>query len=99
MRVNRLLLRQLVIAISSSIVVTYLQKRIGGPVGGLIPGAIGFLIAWIITPPISNDITRFQCWLVRRHSKAGPPVPVPAENEALPTVQQGLQVGGMATYL
>jgi hypothetical protein len=59
---------QFVIATLTGLAVMYLQKRIGGSVGGVIPGGIGFLIGWIVTPAISDDIRRLQRWLVRCHA-------------------------------
>ena len=66
MRINRLILIQTVIAMSVALGVWYLQKRVGGPVGGIIPGVLGFCLGWFITPALLEDIDRVRGWLLRR---------------------------------
>jgi len=69
MRINRLILTQTVIAMSVALGVWYLQKRVGGPVGGIIPGVLGFCLGWFITPALLEDIDRFRRWFLRRRAK------------------------------
>ena len=68
MRINRLMLTQTVIAMSVALGVWYLQKRVGGPVGGMIPGVLGFCLGWFITPALLEDIDRVRGWLLRRRA-------------------------------
>ena len=65
MRINRLMLTQTVIAMSVALGVWYLQKRVGGPVGGMIPGVLGFCLGWFITPALLEDIDRVRGWLLQ----------------------------------
>ena len=46
----------------------YAQKRVGGPVGGMIPGILGFCLGWFITPALLEDIDRVRGWLLRRRA-------------------------------
>jgi hypothetical protein len=68
MRINRLMLTQTVIAMSVALGVWYLQKRVGGPVGGMIPGVLGFCLGWFITPALLEDIDRVRGWLFGRRA-------------------------------
>src|SRR5262245_25564379 len=68
MRVNRYLFTELVIATLTGLAVTFLPQRIGGQVGGLIPGAFGFLIGWIIAATVSEEIRRSRRLVTLRNS-------------------------------
>ena len=60
MRINRILLLQISIAMSLGLVVMYAQKRFGGPMGGMIPGVLGFCLGWFITPALLEDTHRVR---------------------------------------
>jgi hypothetical protein len=69
MRINRMILLQTLIAMSLGLGVMYAQKRVGGPIGGMIPGVLGFCLGWFITPALLEDIDRVRGWLLRRRAK------------------------------
>jgi hypothetical protein len=69
MRINRMIVFQAIIATLSGIAVMYLQRRIAGPLGGIIPGVLGFLIGWLVTAAIPDDIESLRRWLRRRASR------------------------------
>ncbi len=69
MRIKRMILLQTMIAISVGLAVMYAQKRVGGPVGGIIPGVLGFLVGWFVTAAIPEDIDSLQRWLLRRRAR------------------------------
>ena len=52
-----MILLQAVIATFAGIAVMYAQRRVAGPVGGIIPGVLGFLIGWLVTAAIP-DVSR-----------------------------------------
>lgn len=68
MRIKRMILLQAMIGMSAGLVVMYAQKRVGGPVGGIIPGVLGFLIGWFVTAAIPEDIDTLRRWLLRRRT-------------------------------
>lgn len=68
MRINRMIVLQVVVATFAGIAVMYAQKRVGGPVGGIIPGVLGFLIGWLVTAAIPDDIESLRRWLLRRRA-------------------------------
>jgi uncharacterized membrane protein HdeD (DUF308 family) len=65
MRINRMIVFQAIIATFAGIAVMYAQRRVAGPVGGIIPGVLGFLIGWLVTAAIPVDIKSLRRWLVR----------------------------------
>jgi hypothetical protein len=69
MRINTMIVFQAIIATLSGIAVMYLQRRIAGPLGGIIPGVLGFLIGWLVTAAIPDDIESLRRWLRRRASR------------------------------
>ena len=56
MRINRVIVCRAIVATFAGIAVMYLQRRIAGPLGGIIPGVLGFLIGWLVTAAIPADI-------------------------------------------
>ena len=66
MRINWKILVQIAIAAAVSLGVIFLQRQLGGPGGGMVPALLGFLIAWLVIPAVSNDIVRLRRWLTRR---------------------------------
>jgi hypothetical protein len=60
MRINWKILLQITIAAAVGLGVIYLQRQRGGPGDGMVPGLLGFLIAWLVIPAISNDIVRLR---------------------------------------
>ena len=66
MRINWKILVQIAIAAAVSLGVIFLQRQSGGPGGGMVPALLGFLIAWLVIPAVSNDIVRLRRWLTRR---------------------------------
>ena len=71
MRINRMIVFQTIVATCSGIAVMYLQRRIAGPTGGIIPGVLGFAIGWLVTAAIPDDIESFRRWLLRRRAIRG----------------------------
>jgi len=63
MRINWKILLQIAIATAVALGVTYLQRRAGGPGGGIVPGLLAFVISWLVIPAVSNDIGRIRRWL------------------------------------
>jgi hypothetical protein len=63
MRINWKILLQVVVATAAGLGVIYLQRQISGPSGGMVPGLLGFSIAWLVIPAISYDILKLRCWL------------------------------------
>jgi hypothetical protein len=68
MRINRMIVFQAIIATFTGIAVMYLQRRVAGPVGGFIPGLLGFVIGWLVTAAIPDDIESLRRWLLRRRA-------------------------------
>ncbi|MET0483128.1 MAG: hypothetical protein ABWZ27_09480 [Aestuariivirgaceae bacterium] len=68
MRINRMIVFQAIVATCTGIAVLYLQRRIAGPIGGIIPGVLGFLIGWLVTAAIPDDIETLRRWLLRRRA-------------------------------
>jgi hypothetical protein len=68
MRINRMILLQTTIGICVGLGVMYVQKRVGGPFGNIIPGVLGFLIGWCVAAAIPEDIDGFRRWLLRRRA-------------------------------
>ena len=68
MRINRMIVFQTIVATISGIAVMYLQRRIAGPIGGIIPGVLGFAIGWLVTAAIPDDIESLRRWRLRRHA-------------------------------
>ena len=68
MRINRMFVFQTIVATISGIAVMYLQRRVAGPLGGIIPGVLGFAIGWLVTAAIPDDIESFRRWLLRRRA-------------------------------
>jgi hypothetical protein len=68
MRINKMIVLQTIIATFAGIAVMYAQKRVGGPVGGFIPGVLGFLVGWLVTAAIPEDIESLRRWLHRRRA-------------------------------
>ena len=68
MRINRMILLQITIGRFFGWWVMYVQKRVGGPFGGIIPGVLGFLIGWFVAAAIPEDIDGFRRWLLRRRA-------------------------------
>ena len=66
MRINIMIVSQTIVATISGITVMYLQRRIAGPIGGIIPGVLGFAIGWLVTAAIPDDIESLRQWLLRR---------------------------------
>jgi hypothetical protein len=48
MRIDWATFLHVVIAACVGILVLYVQKRLGGPVGGIIPGVLGLFLGWLI---------------------------------------------------
>jgi hypothetical protein len=65
MRINWATFLHIVIAAGVGIVVLYVQKRLGGPVGGIIPGVLGLFLGWLIAPALLYDIGRLRRWVLR----------------------------------
>ena len=63
--INWTILLQIMIGIFVGLGVMYLQKRVGGPFGGAIPGV---LIGWFVAAAIPEDIDGFRRWLLRRRA-------------------------------
>ena len=76
MRINWKILLQIAIATAVAFGVTYLQRRAGGP-GGIVPGLLAFVIAWLVIPAVSNDIGRIRRWLGHSSISAARPVSTP----------------------
>ena len=68
MRINWTAFLHIVIAASAGILVLYTQKRLGGPVGGIIPGVLGLFLGWLIAPALLYDIGRLKRWVLRRRT-------------------------------
>ena len=68
MRINRMIVFQTIAAMCAGIAVMYLQRRVAGPVGGIIPGILGFVIGWLVTAAIPEDIESLRRWLLRRRA-------------------------------
>ena len=68
MRINRMIVFQTIVATISGIAVMYLQRRVAGPIGGIIPGVLGFAIGWLVTAAIPDDIESFRRWQLRRRA-------------------------------
>ena len=68
MRSNRMIFLQMAVAVSFGLGVMYLQKRVGGPVGGIVPGVLGIFIGWLLTTTIAEDIASMRRWLLRRRA-------------------------------
>jgi hypothetical protein len=66
MRINWATFLHIVIAACVGILVLYAQKRLGGPVGGIIPGVLGLFLGWLIAPALLYDIGRLRRWVLRR---------------------------------
>jgi hypothetical protein len=68
MRINRMIVLQAMMATFAGLAVMYAQKRVGGPFGGIIPGVLGFLVAWLVTAAIPDDIESLRRWFHRRRA-------------------------------
>ena len=68
MRINRMMVFQTIVATLAGIAVMYLQRRIAGPIGGIIPGVLGFVIGWLVTAAIPDDVESLRRWLLRRRA-------------------------------
>src|SRR5262245_23842133 len=68
MRINRIIVFQTMVATFAAIAVMYLQRRIAGPIGGIIPGILGFAIGWLVTAAIPDDIDALRRWQHRRRA-------------------------------
>jgi len=68
MRINRMIVLQAMMATFAGLAVMYAQKRVGGPFGGIIPGVLGFLVGWLVTAAIPDDIESWRRWLHRRRA-------------------------------
>ena len=68
MRINRMIVFQAIVATCAGIAVMYLQRRVAGPIGGIIPGVLGFTIGWLVTAAIPDDIESLRRWLHRRRA-------------------------------
>jgi hypothetical protein len=71
MRINRMIVLQAMMATFAGLAVMYAQKRVGGPFGGIIPGVLGFLVGWLVTAAIPDDIESLRRWLHRRRASRG----------------------------
>ncbi len=63
MRINWMILLQILISAASGLGIACFQRHAGGPGDGVFLGILGSLIAWLIIPPISQDIGRVRRWL------------------------------------
>jgi hypothetical protein len=68
MRINRMIVFQTIVATCGGIAVMYLQRRVAGPIGGIIPGVLGFVIGWLVTAAIPDDVESLRRWLLRRRT-------------------------------
>ena len=59
-------LLQVIVATATGLGVIYLQREISGPTGGMVPGLLGFSIAWLVIPALSYDILKLRRWLGHR---------------------------------
>jgi hypothetical protein len=57
MRINWKILVQTGVATAIGMGVVLVKKEAGGP-GGMVPGLLGFVIAWIVIPAVYNDMLR-----------------------------------------
>jgi hypothetical protein len=63
MRINWMILLQTIVSAAAGFGIACLQRQAGGPGDGMFLGMLGSLIAWLIIPPISQDIGRVRRWL------------------------------------
>jgi len=63
MRTSSKILVQTGMAAAIGIAVVFLKQEIGG-CGGMVPGVLGFVLAWLVIPAVYNDVLRR--WLGHR---------------------------------
>ena len=68
MRNNSKTVLQILIATAVAIGVVYLKKQVNGPGGGMVPGLLGFFIAWLLIHAVSGEVARLR----RRVGDFGP---------------------------
>ena len=69
MRINWKIFLQTATAAAVGLGIGYLQRHAGGPGNGVIPGLLGFSIAWLLIPAVSNDVGRMWRWLGHHHQR------------------------------